>query len=42
MFEWLSRGALELIAQSGFGHSFDSLKEGEKEHSYVTTVKLLA
>ncbi|KAH6909124.1 cytochrome P450 [Coprinopsis sp. MPI-PUGE-AT-0042] len=41
IFEWLSRGALELIAQSGFGHSFDSLKEDEKEHPYITTVKLL-
>ncbi|KAH6909125.1 cytochrome P450 [Coprinopsis sp. MPI-PUGE-AT-0042] len=41
IFEWLSRGALEFIAQSGFGHSFDSLKEDEKEHPYITTVKLL-
>ncbi|KAH6905471.1 cytochrome P450 [Coprinopsis sp. MPI-PUGE-AT-0042] len=41
IFEWLSRGALELIAQSGFGHSFDSLNENEKEHPYITTVKLL-
>ncbi|KAH6880994.1 cytochrome P450 [Coprinopsis sp. MPI-PUGE-AT-0042] len=41
IFEWLSRGALELIAQSGFGHSFDSLKEDEKEPPYITSVKLL-
>ncbi|KAH6909123.1 cytochrome P450 [Coprinopsis sp. MPI-PUGE-AT-0042] len=39
--EWLTRGALELIAQSGFGHSFDSLIVGEKEHPYITSVKQL-
>ncbi|KAH6887850.1 cytochrome P450 [Coprinopsis sp. MPI-PUGE-AT-0042] len=41
VFEWLSRGALELIGQSGFGHSFDSLTEDSKEHPYMTAVKQL-
>ena len=42
MFEWLTRAALELIGQSGFGYSFDPLTEDAKEHPFVTSVKLLA
>lgn len=42
LFEWLNRTALELIGQSGFGYSFDSLTQDQKEHQFVTSVKLLA
>ncbi|KAH6887848.1 cytochrome P450 [Coprinopsis sp. MPI-PUGE-AT-0042] len=42
IFQWLSRGALELIGRSGFGHSFHSLAEDEQEHPYMTAVKELA
>ncbi|EAU85619.1 cytochrome P450 [Coprinopsis cinerea okayama7 len=38
---WLTRTALELIGQSGFGYSFDPLTEHHEEHPYVTSVKLL-
>ncbi|KAH6909121.1 cytochrome P450 [Coprinopsis sp. MPI-PUGE-AT-0042] len=41
VFEWLTRAALELIGQSGFGYSFDPLTEDAKEHPFVTSVKLL-
>ena len=36
---WLSRTALELIGQSGFGHSFDPLTDGMVSHSYAASVK---
>ncbi|KAH6910599.1 cytochrome P450 [Coprinopsis sp. MPI-PUGE-AT-0042] len=42
VFEWLTRAALELIGQSGFGYSFDPLTEDAKEHPFVTSVKNLA
>jgi len=38
---WMSRTALELIGQSGLGHSFDSLEEGAEEHPYSRSVKNL-
>ncbi|KAH6909122.1 cytochrome P450 [Coprinopsis sp. MPI-PUGE-AT-0042] len=41
IFEWLTRGALELIGQSGFGHSFDNLTADDEEHPYATSVKQL-
>ncbi|KAH6909120.1 cytochrome P450 [Coprinopsis sp. MPI-PUGE-AT-0042] len=41
VFEWLTRAALELVGQSGFGYSFDPLTEDAKEHPFVTSVKLI-
>ncbi|KAH6910598.1 cytochrome P450 [Coprinopsis sp. MPI-PUGE-AT-0042] len=41
VFEWVTRTALELIGQGGFGYSFDPLTEDVKEHPFVTSVKLL-
>ncbi|RXW12831.1 hypothetical protein EST38_g13025 [Candolleomyces aberdarensis] len=39
MLSWMSRTALELIGQSGFGYSFDSLEEGAIEHQLATSMK---
>ncbi|KAJ2926652.1 hypothetical protein H1R20_g10424, partial [Candolleomyces eurysporus] len=39
MLSWMSRTALELIGQSGFGYSFDSLEEGASEHPLATSMK---
>ncbi|KAF9043394.1 cytochrome P450 [Panaeolus papilionaceus] len=36
---WMGRTALELIGQSGFGHSFDNLSETYNEHDYSTAIK---
>ncbi|RXW15627.1 hypothetical protein EST38_g10219 [Candolleomyces aberdarensis] len=36
---WMTRTALELIGQSGFGYSFDSLEEGSKMHPYAASIK---
>ncbi|KDQ24636.1 hypothetical protein PLEOSDRAFT_1047061 [Pleurotus ostreatus PC15] len=41
MLRWISRAALELIAQSGLGHSFDSLKKDELPHAYIVVMKKL-
>ena len=38
MMEWLSRTALELIGQGGFGHSFDPLVRDESD-PYAEAVK---
>ncbi|KAF9043230.1 cytochrome P450 [Panaeolus papilionaceus] len=42
LLSWMSRTALELIAQSGFGHSFDDLKEDQQESEFSFALKLLA
>jgi hypothetical protein len=36
---WFTRTALELIAQSGLGHSIDPLVEGSDIHPYSTAAK---
>ncbi|KAF9533506.1 cytochrome P450 [Crepidotus variabilis] len=41
VLSWMSRTALELLGQSGFGHSFDSLTEDEETHPFATAVKRL-
>lgn len=41
MLRWISRAALELIAQSGLGHSFDSLQKDELPHAYIVVMKKL-
>ncbi|TFK29499.1 cytochrome p450 [Coprinopsis marcescibilis] len=38
---WMTRTALELIGQSGLGHSFDPLTGSGSENPYSTSVKLL-
>jgi hypothetical protein len=37
----MSRTALELIGQSGFGRSFDSLEPDAEEHPYAASLKRL-
>lgn len=39
MLGWMTRTALELIGQSGFGYSFDTLEENAKEHPFATSIK---
>ncbi|KAJ3530952.1 hypothetical protein NMY22_g8359 [Coprinellus aureogranulatus] len=39
MLQWMSRTALELIGQSGFGHSFDNLEPNAKEHPVGLAVR---
>ncbi|RXW21502.1 hypothetical protein EST38_g4357 [Candolleomyces aberdarensis] len=39
---WLTRTALELIGQAGFGYSFDALEEGTKEHPFAASLKDLS
>ncbi|KAF9224530.1 cytochrome P450 [Gyrodon lividus] len=41
VLEWLTRTALELVGQSGFGCSFDNLKEGG-ENPYAKAIKNLS
>ncbi|PPR00377.1 hypothetical protein CVT24_004439, partial [Panaeolus cyanescens] len=41
MLFWMGRTALELIGQSGFGHSFDDLSEDYNEHCYSSALKRL-
>lgn len=41
IMHWFTRTALELISQSGLGHSFDSLAEGSDVHPYSTAAKQL-
>ncbi|KAJ2929646.1 hypothetical protein H1R20_g7436, partial [Candolleomyces eurysporus] len=41
MLSWMGRTALELIGQSGYGYSFDSLEEGAPEHPFATGIKNL-
>jgi hypothetical protein len=35
----MTRTALELVGQSGFGYSFDALEEGTKEHPFAASLK---
>ncbi|KAG5650576.1 hypothetical protein H0H81_011763 [Sphagnurus paluster] len=39
ILHWMSRAALEMIGQSGLGHSFDPLIEGVPENPYCDAVK---
>ncbi|KAF9261497.1 cytochrome P450 [Marasmius fiardii PR-910] len=39
MLSWMGRAALELIGQSGFGYSFDTLADEEHAHPYVRAMK---
>ncbi|KAG5634386.1 hypothetical protein H0H81_002149, partial [Sphagnurus paluster] len=39
ILNWMSRTALEMIGQSGFGYSFDDLVEDEATHRYCAAVK---
>ncbi|RXW18985.1 hypothetical protein EST38_g6860 [Candolleomyces aberdarensis] len=41
MLSWMGRTALELIGQSGYGYSFDSLEEGAPEHPFAAGIKNL-
>ncbi|RXW23124.1 hypothetical protein EST38_g2751 [Candolleomyces aberdarensis] len=38
---WLARTAFEIVAQSGFGTSFDPISEDYSEHRFVKSTKLL-
>lgn len=37
----MTRTALELVCQSGLGHSFDTLEEDAAPHPYSSAVKTL-
>ncbi|GLB40488.1 putative cytochrome P450 family protein [Lyophyllum shimeji] len=39
ILRWMTRAALEMIGQSGLGHSFDPLVEGVEPHPYSRAVK---
>ncbi|KNZ81927.1 Cytochrome P450 3A9 [Termitomyces sp. J132] len=39
VLHWMSRAALEMIGQSGFGYSFDPLVEGAKPHPFCDAAK---
>ncbi|KAG6842752.1 hypothetical protein H0H93_003593, partial [Arthromyces matolae] len=39
ILHWMSRAALEMIGQSGFGYSFDSLEEDAKPHPFSLALK---
>ena len=39
ILSWMTRTALELIGQSGFGYSFDNLAEGSVPSPYAVSVK---
>ncbi|KAF9529570.1 cytochrome P450 [Crepidotus variabilis] len=41
ILSWVSRTALELVGQSGFGYSFDSLTEDKQGHPFAAAVKRL-
>ncbi|KAH6919089.1 cytochrome P450 [Coprinopsis sp. MPI-PUGE-AT-0042] len=41
VFDWITRGALEIIGQGGFGYSFDTLSEHDKPHPFASSVKIL-
>ncbi|KAF5313993.1 hypothetical protein D9611_006969 [Ephemerocybe angulata] len=41
MLQWMTRTALELIGQSGFGYSFDSLEPDGVQHQFGISVKNL-
>ncbi|KAF6751311.1 cytochrome P450 [Ephemerocybe angulata] len=39
ILSWMTRTALELIGQSGFGYSFDNLEHDAPEHPYSASIK---
>ena len=39
VLSWMSRTALELVAQSGLGHSFDTLTDDNVPHPYTQSAK---
>ena len=39
LLAWMSRPALELIGQCGFGYSFDGLKEDSDPHPFSESIK---
>ncbi|RDB25854.1 Docosahexaenoic acid omega-hydroxylase CYP4F3 [Hypsizygus marmoreus] len=39
ILRWMTRAALEMIGQSGFGYSFDPLVEGQDVHPFSKAVK---
>ncbi|KAF6748132.1 cytochrome P450 [Ephemerocybe angulata] len=41
ILSWMTRTALELIGQSGFGYSFDSLKPDSTQHPFGVSLKNL-
>ncbi|KAJ3524791.1 hypothetical protein NMY22_g10851 [Coprinellus aureogranulatus] len=41
LLPWLTRTALELVGQSGFAYSFDTLEPDAKEHRFARTLKNL-
>ncbi|RDB25864.1 Docosahexaenoic acid omega-hydroxylase CYP4F3 [Hypsizygus marmoreus] len=41
ILRWMTRAALEMIGQSGFGYSFDSLVEGQDVHPFGKAAKEL-
>lgn len=42
VLSWMTRTAMELIGQGGFGYSFDSLAEGATPHPYAVSIKGMA
>ncbi|KAJ2930397.1 hypothetical protein H1R20_g6706, partial [Candolleomyces eurysporus] len=38
---WVTRAALEIVAQSGFGTTWDPISEDHSEHPFITSAKLL-
>ncbi|KAF6762398.1 cytochrome P450 [Ephemerocybe angulata] len=41
MVTWMTRVALEIVAQAGLGQSFDPVTESKKEHPYISAMKLI-
>ncbi|KAK7466315.1 hypothetical protein VKT23_005042 [Stygiomarasmius scandens] len=39
MLSWMARTALEIVGQSGLGHSFDSMTEDAVPHPYIRSIK---
>ncbi|KAJ3550671.1 hypothetical protein NMY22_g306 [Coprinellus aureogranulatus] len=39
LLSWMTRTALELVAQSGFGYSFDTLKTEAREHPFAASLR---
>ncbi|KAJ2930402.1 hypothetical protein H1R20_g6713, partial [Candolleomyces eurysporus] len=42
LMSWLTRTSFEIIAQCGFGTSFDKITEDHSEHPFVKSAKLLS
>ncbi|TEB18987.1 cytochrome P450 [Coprinellus micaceus] len=39
LLSWMTRTALELVAQSGLGYTFDTLEPHASEHPYATSIR---